>query len=102
MAVPLMFTGGFQSALVGVALWGVGMGAQESVLRAAVADMVPVARRGLSYGIFNSVFGVSWFAGSALMGILYQGSALRLVAFSVSAQLASVPLLFLTSRFARK
>jgi MFS family permease len=102
LAVPLMFTGGFQSALVGVALWGVGMGAQESVLRAAVADMVPVARRGLSYGIFNSVFGVCWFAGSALMGILYQGSALRLVAFSVCAQLASVPLLFLTSRFARK
>ena len=44
VAVPLMFSGGFRSALVGVALWGVGMGAQESVLRAAVADMVPVAR----------------------------------------------------------
>jgi MFS family permease len=78
------------------------MGAQESVLRAAVADMVPVARRGLSYGIFNATFGVCWFAGSALMGVLYQGSPLRLVAFSVSAQLASVPLLVLTSRFARK
>jgi MFS family permease len=102
MAVPLMFTGGFRSALVGVALWGVGMGAQESVLRAAVADMVPVARRGLSYGIFNATFGVCWFAGSALMGILYQASPLRLVVFSVCAQLASVPLLVLTSRFARK
>lgn len=102
LGVPLIFSKSFGSALAGIALWGVAMGAQESVLRAAVAEMVPVARRGSAYGIFNAAFGISWFAGSALMGILYQGSALRLVTFSICAQLASVPLLLFTTRTARR
>ena len=38
---PLVFFGGFYPALAGMALWGVGMGAQESILRAAIAGMVP-------------------------------------------------------------
>jgi MFS family permease len=69
------------------------MGVQESVLRAAVAEMVPRARRGAAYGVFNSVFGICWFAGSALMGLLYETSAFRLVAFALCAQLAAIPLL---------
>ena len=43
---PLVFLGGFTYALIGMALWGMGMGAQESIMRAAIADMVPINRRG--------------------------------------------------------
>ncbi len=46
-------------------LWGVGMGAQESIIRAVVADIVPRNRRATGYGIFNTGFGIAWFAGSA-------------------------------------
>jgi len=102
LGVPLIFSRSFHSALVGIALWGVAMGAQESVLRAAVAEMVPIARRGSAYGIFNAAFGICWFAGSALMGVLYQGSALWLVTVSICAQLASVPLLLFTAKAARR
>jgi MFS family permease len=42
---PLVFLGGGHFALMGMALWGVGMGAQESVMRAAIAEMVPANRR---------------------------------------------------------
>ena len=38
---PLVFLGGFYPALGGMALWGIGMGAQESILRAAIAGMIP-------------------------------------------------------------
>lgn len=92
---PLVFLGDFYPALVGMALWGVGMGAQESVMRAAVAGMVPANRRGTAYGVFNAGYGVFWFLGSALMGMLYDFSVLALVVFSVIAQLASIPLLLL-------
>ena len=34
---PFVFLGGFYVALAGMALWGVGMGAQESIMRAAIA-----------------------------------------------------------------
>ena len=89
---PLAFLGGFRLALLGMALWGVGMGAQESVMRAAVAKMVSADKRGAAYGFFNAGYGVAWFAGSALLGALYDVSLGGLVAFSVAAQVVSAPL----------
>jgi MFS family permease len=88
---PLVLLGGFYLALVGMGLWGVGMGAQESIMRAAIAEMVPINRRASAYGIFNAGYGLLWFLGSALMGFLYDVSISYLILFSVAAQLASVP-----------
>ena len=88
---PLVFLGSFYFALLGMALWGIGMGAQESVMRAAVAGMVSADKRGTAYGTFNMGYGVFWFLGSALMGILYDKSILYLILFSVAMQLASIP-----------
>jgi MFS family permease len=95
---PLGFMGGFYLSLAGMALWGVGMGAQESIMRAAVAGMVPRDKRASAYGIFNAGYGVSWFLGSALIGILYDFSIPFLIAFSIASQLASVPLLLMVKR----
>ena len=95
---PLVFLGGGHFALLGMALWGVGMGAQESVMRAAIAEMVPVNRRASAYGVFNGAYGLFWFLGSAVMGILYDVSLPALITFSVIAQLAAVPILLLVKR----
>lgn len=95
---PLVFLGGPGAALAGAVLWGIGMGAQESILKAAVADMTPAETRGTAFGLFHLNFGVFWFLGSALMGILYDTSLPALVAFSVAAQLLSVPLLWRVAR----
>jgi MFS family permease len=95
---PLAFLGGTWMALTGMVLWGLGMGAQESIMRAAVADLVPAGRRGSAYGIFNAGFGVSWFLGSAAMGVLYDTSVRVLVAFSVAVQLAAIPFLVIARR----
>jgi predicted MFS family arabinose efflux permease len=92
---PLVFLGGFTTALLGMAVWGLGMGAQESILRAAIALMVPPDRRGRAYGLFNAAYGLAWFLGSAVMGYLYDVALLALIAFSVVAQLAAVLLLAL-------
>ncbi|NPV89567.1 MAG: MFS transporter [Firmicutes bacterium] len=90
---PLVFLGGFNLALLGMALWGVGMGAQESIMRAAVAGMVPANRRGTAYGVFNTGYGLFWFLGSAFMGILYDVSLPALIIFSMVMQLVSIPIL---------
>lgn len=95
---PLVFLGGFRSAALGMVCWGIGMGAQESVLRAAVAEMVPARRRGTAYGYFNALYGLCWFLGSAAMGFLLDVSTAALVAFSVTVQLAAFPLLLLARR----
>lgn len=85
--------------LLGVALWGIGMGAQESILKAAVTTMVPKDNRATGYGVFECSFGVFWFLGSWLMGVLYDISIPALVAVSVISQLAAIPLyLFSTGK----
>ena len=95
---PLAFSVNFYFALAGTALWGLGMGAQESIMRAAIAGMVPANRRGAAYGIFNAGYGLFWFLGSALMGILYDISISYLIIFSVAAQWAALPFLFAVAR----
>jgi predicted MFS family arabinose efflux permease len=91
---PLMFFGNFWLALLGVALWGLGMGVHESIIPAAVAPMVPLARRASAYGIFTAGYGISWFLGSAVMGALYDVSLPALIVFSIVAELSALPLFF--------
>ncbi|MDR7402816.1 MAG: MFS transporter [Armatimonadota bacterium] len=95
---PLVFLGALPAVLAGVALWGVGMGAQESSMRAAVAVMVGPQRRGAAFGLFHAWYGLTWFAGSALMGVLYETSPAHAAAFSLGAQAAAVPLLVAAAR----
>jgi MFS family permease len=92
---PMVFLGGFYIAFLGMAIWGISMGAQESIMRSSVAVMSTVKRRGSAYGIFNTIFGVSWFAGSVIMGLLYSFSINYLVIFSVVIQLISIPFFIL-------
>ncbi len=95
---PLVFLGGFYWALAGMALWGIGMGAQESIMKAAVADLVPTNRLGFAFGVFNTGYGVFWFVGSALMGFLYDVSVSTLIVFSVASQLISIPILLVARK----
>ena len=87
---PFVFSGSIALAILGVTLWGIGMGAQESIVRAAISGMISTERRGTAYGLFNAVFGISWFAGSALMGFLYDYSLRTLILYSVVVQLISL------------
>lgn len=84
--------------LLGIALWGVGMGAQESILKAAVTGMVPKTSRATGYGIFECSFGVFWFFGSWLLGALYDVNLSAMVAVSVLTQLAAIPLYLRSAR----
>lgn len=78
--------------LLGIGLWGVGMGAQESILKAAVTSMVPKTSRATGYGIFECSFGIFWFLGSWLLGVLYDISIPSMIMVSVIAQLVAIPL----------
>lgn len=84
--------------ILGVSLWGIGMGAQESILKATVTTLIPKDSRATGYGIFECSFGIFWFLGSWLMGVLYEISIPAMVIVSVASQLISVPLYALSSR----
>ena len=88
--------------LCGIGLWGVGMGAQESILKAAVASMVPKASRATGYGIFEGALGLFWFLGSWLLGVLYDLSIPAMIVVSVAAQFAAIPLYYCSGRLSTR
>jgi MFS family permease len=98
---PLVFLGGFWAVLVGVSLWGLGMGVQESLIPAAVALMVPPGRRASAYGLFTGIYGTAWVAGSVVIGVLVTVSSAGLIAFCLASELAAIPLLVLVHAHTR-
>ena len=99
---PLVFLQGEGLELAGMILWGLGMGAQDSCLKAVLARIVPSDKRSTAFGIFDTGFGIAWFAGSAIMGILYMKSIPTLVAFSVALQLLALPVFFVAEKRASR
>ncbi|HLC12137.1 MAG TPA: hypothetical protein VJK31_02680 [Chthoniobacterales bacterium] len=79
-------------------LWGIGMGAQNSLLKSVIAPLLRRDIRATGFGLFDTGFGVSWFLGSWVMGILYEKSLLILVTFSVVLQLISLLVFALAKR----
>lgn len=94
LSAPLAFLGPPAAAATGMVLWGIGMGAQASVMRAVIALLAPASQRGTAYGIFNAAYGLAWFAGSTLLGVLYGWSVPALAAVSVLLQGAALVLLW--------
>ncbi len=88
---PLVFLGGFWSALMGMTLWGLGMGVHESIIPAAVGLIVPAQRRASAYGLFTAGYGIFWFLGSAIIGLLYGVSIPAVIIFSIVVELAAIP-----------
>jgi MFS family permease len=90
LTAPLAFLGGHDMAIAGAALWGVALGAQNSLLTAGVATLVPQESRARALGLFSGIYGIAWFLGSAAMGALYDVSLPALVAVSVIAEIAAL------------
>ena len=101
-AILVFGTKSTSALLLGIALWGVGMGAQESILKATVTKMVPKSSRATGYGVFECSFGVFWFLGSWLLGVLYDISIPAMITVSVVSQLAAIPLYIASDKLANR
>ncbi|MGB9553235.1 MAG: MFS transporter, partial [bacterium] len=97
--IPLLsFSYSYWGILVGMVLWGAVMGIQESIMRAAIADITMITKRGIGYGVFNTSYGLALLIGSSLMGILYDISITYIVIFTIAVELISLPLFLLIFR----
>jgi len=88
--------------LIGVTLWGIVMGTHETIMKAAIADITSIRKRGTGYGIFNTVYGIAIFIGSAAAGFLYDYSITLLVVLMIIVELMAVPLFFLLRKEVKK
>src|SRR5262245_9444092 len=90
LTLPLGFLGGQIGGAIAVLCWGAGMGVQDATLRSGIAQVVSMNKRGHAFGAFNGVFGVLWFIGSSIMGLLYNAQMIiPLVAFGLTFQAAA-------------
>jgi predicted MFS family arabinose efflux permease len=97
-AAPFVFLGTSIAALIGMVFWGIGMSAQGSLLQAMLTGVIPPQKRSTAFGLFDTGYGIAWFLGSAVMGLLYDKSIMSVVMFSVSLQLAAVPVFFIANK----
>ncbi|GAP10928.1 permease of the major facilitator superfamily [Bellilinea caldifistulae] len=98
MVVPLIslplpflaFSSRYPLAILAAVVWGIIMAVHETIMRAAIADIVPGEKRAFAYGIFNTLYGAAWFVSGALLGILYDQSRIGLFVAIVSLEILAL------------
>jgi MFS family permease len=94
----LTFSNRLVFVIIGIILWGIVLGVHETIMRAAVADLTAISRRGSAYGIFNTIYGLSWMLGGALMGMLYEHSVSSLILLAALFELIAVPFFLILAK----
>lgn len=76
--------------IIGICLWGVGMGAQESILKSSVAKLSTKETRSKCFGLFEGIFGLSWFIGSFVLGLIYEASIIAFIIIPIILQICAI------------
>ena len=87
-------------AMVGLALWGIATGVQDSTVKALVAELAPAGRTATAYGVFAAWQGGAAVAGGALAGWLFRSPALSVVV--IATQVVAFVLLVVVLRRTRR
>ena len=97
--IPLFGLGASKAmALVAAVFWGLVMGTHETIMKSAIADITPMHKRGTGYGVFNTVYGLAFFASNATMGLLYEGGIRGPAILAICAEIIAIPLFILMRR----
>jgi len=95
--LPLLFQSlvGLPGVILACISYGLVLGMQESIYRAAVTDIVPLGRRGSAYGFFNVMLGAGTFVSGIVFGYMLDASisVLLMLGFVISSQVVAVALL---------
>ena len=82
LILPLIFSSNIGFIVIAVFFWGIVMGSHETIMKAGIADLTSITKRGTGYGIFNVIYGLALFIGSVVAGYLYDISiSLMITAF---------------------
>ncbi len=89
--VPVLaFAFNWIAVTIGIILWGLVMAIHETIMRAAIADLTSLKKRGTGYGIFNTAYGLCMFIGASLMGWLYEININYIIAFAIVSELIAL------------
>jgi predicted MFS family arabinose efflux permease len=63
-----------------------------------LTGVISPQKRSTAFGLFDTGYGIAWFIGSTIMGLLYGRSVMAVALFSMILQLAAIPVIFIASR----
>lgn len=86
----LAFSQQYGLAIASAVLWGVAMAIHETIMRAAIADLVSGKGRAFAYGVFNTLYGAAWFVSGTVLGLLYDRSLMWLMIYIVIIEAAAL------------
>jgi len=87
--LPLVLSNIQYLIILGIIIWGFVMGLHESVGKAVIGRIIG-SRMAFGYGILNAIYGISWFVGSLIMGLIYELSLGYLIIFSLIIEIISI------------
>ncbi|MBB5323278.1 MFS family permease [Anoxybacillus tepidamans] len=93
LSIPVVLLGFVNHSwmiVIAVICWGALMGIQETMMKAAIADLIPIHMRGRAYAIFNITLGLAMLIGSSMMGWMYETSISILIAFVMVTQIIAL------------
>ncbi len=93
LVAPLSFTSGLTTALLGVMIWGLATGVQDSTVKAWVADLAPAGRLGTAYGAFAAFQGFAALAGGTVAGATYADHLPMLIGLVAALQVVALTLM---------
>jgi MFS family permease len=95
--LPIVFSSlvGLLGVILACISYGIVLGMQESIYRAAVTNLVPLGRRGSAYGFFNVLLGAGTFISGVVFGFMLDTSVspILMFGFVIVAQTVAVALL---------
>ncbi|GAP06052.1 arabinose efflux permease [Anaerolinea thermolimosa] len=97
----LVFSHLYLLASGGIILWGIVMAVHETIIRAAIADLIPTERRAFAYGIFNTIYGAAYLLSGVVVGILYDISTIWIFTYVVMIEIAALFVLIFFRKNAR-
>lgn len=112
IAIATLFTAGYSffifltsslwAAFVGLTLWGIGMGAEESVMKSGITILSRKSERGRAFGTYELFYGIFSFLGSLLIGWLYDASSIALCLVSSLFIVAASVVYYFSGRVLKK
>jgi len=91
--------------IVAAIIFGVVLGMQESIYRAAVSELTSISSRGTAYGIFNTAYGVGFVISGAVFGLFadLKASFTVIILYTLAMQIVAITsLLRVSSEFREK
>jgi MFS family permease len=94
----------FTSIIFAAFFFGIVLGMQESIYRAAVSEFAPITVRGRAYGIFNTAYGVGFLISGIIYGLFidYKVSIILVLLFVIITQASAIIALLRTHPILRK